>query len=234
MEIAAPTDTELLTAWVKHRDEAAFHALVSRYAGLVHSAAKRACDDDSLAAEASQLTFILLTRKAKSLLPRASLGGWLYLTAAGEAKNLLRSSTRENRKRSALLSAMAIHIPDEPDLSWQEIQPFLNDALASLSEKDREAILLRFYRSLSVREIAATLGIATDAAQKRLDRATERLREKLTRRGVTTAGSLSAVMLAGFSTDAQAAVISTSVLSSKAIAIEFGHFRLASLPPSLP
>lgn len=218
MEIAALTDTELLAAWVKHRDEAAFHTLVSRYAGLVHSAAKRACGDDSLAAEASQLTFILLTRKAKSLVPRASLGGWLYLTAAGEAKNLLRSSTRENRKRSALLSAMALHTPDAPDPSWQEIQPFLNDALAALSEKDREAIILRFYRSLSVREIAASLGIATDAAQKRLDRATERLREKLTRRGVTTAGSLSATMLAGFSADAQAAVISTSVLSSKAIA----------------
>jgi RNA polymerase sigma factor (sigma-70 family) len=218
MEIAALTDTELLTAWVKHRDETAFHTLVSRYAGLVHSAAKRACGDDSLAAEASQLTFILLTRKAKSLLPRASLGGWLYLTAAGEAKNLLRSSTRENRKRSALLSAMAIHTPDAPDPSWQEIQPFLNDALAALSEKDRETIILRFYRSLSVKEIAASLGIANDAAQKRLDRATERLREKLTRRGVTTAGSLSATMIAGFSTDAQAAVICTSILSSKAIA----------------
>jgi RNA polymerase sigma factor (sigma-70 family) len=218
MEIAALTDNELLAAWVKHRDEAAFHALVSRYAGLVHSAAKRSCGDDSLAAEASQLTFILLTRKANSLLSRASLGGWLYLTAVGEAKNLLRSSTRENRKRSALLSAMAIHTSDEPDPSWQEFQPFLNDALAALSEKDRETIILRFYRSLSVREIAATLGIATDAAQKRLDRATERLREKLTRRGVTTTGSLSAVMLAGFSTDANAAIISTSILSSKAIA----------------
>ena len=218
METAVPTDVELLADWLAHRRESAFHALVSRYAALVHMAAKRACGDDSLAAEASQLTFILLARKAKSLGSRSSLGGWLHLTAAGEAKNLLRSSKREARKRAHLNSAMDTRTPDQPDESWQEIQPFLNDALAALSEKDREALLLRFYRSLSIREIAATLGIATDAAQKRIDRATERLRGKLTRRGCQVGGSLSAAMLAGFAADAQAAALPVSLLASKAIA----------------
>ncbi len=216
MEISGPSDAELLDEWLTHRREPAFRALVSRYAPLVHSAAKRICGDDALAADASQLVFILLARKAKSLTSHPSLAGWLHVTAVMQTRNLIDKSRRESRKRQLFQSAMENDSQSPPDTSRREIQPMLDDALNSLSSSDREGILLRFYRSLSTKEIGATLGIATDAAQKRLDRATVRLREKLTRRGVTTAGSLSAVMLAGFSTDAQAAVIFTSILSSKA------------------
>jgi DNA-directed RNA polymerase specialized sigma24 family protein len=57
MNPAAPTDPELLAAWLDHRREAAFRELVARYAGLVQMTARRTCGDDSLAMEAAQLTF---------------------------------------------------------------------------------------------------------------------------------------------------------------------------------
>ncbi len=215
MRDSAPSDAELLAGWLSHRDEPSFHALVSRYAGLVHMAARRTCGDESLANEASQLTFILLARKGGSLANRNSLAGWLHLTAARQAKDLLRGAKRENRK----LERLAMEIPTySTDDAWREIQPVLDDALAALSTKDREALLLRFYRALSVREVAETLGIATDAAQKRIDRATSRLREKLARRGCQTGGALSAALLTGFAVDAQAAVPAVSALATKAIA----------------
>lgn len=66
----------------------------------------------------------------------------------------------------------------------RDLRPVIDSALASLSAKDREALLLRFYRSLTVREVAAALGIGVDAAHKRIDRAMDRLRAKLARRGV--------------------------------------------------
>ncbi len=175
----------------------------------------RICGDDSMAAEASQLTFITLARKADSLTARTSLGGWLHTTARMHTKNLIRKSHRENRKRRLLAMETPHHPP--PD-AWREIQPVLDDALAALSDRDREALLLRFYRALSVREVAETLGIAAGAAQKRIDRATARLRDKLTRRGVSAGGSLGGMMLAGFAADAQAAVPPVSLLASKAIA----------------
>lgn len=227
MRSTEPSDPELLAAWLEHRRESAFHALVERYAGLVHMTAKRTCGDDSITADATQLTFITLARRAKSLATCSSLGGWLHHTAMLQARNQLRKSERENRKRQLL--AMEPHHHSTYD-AWKEMQPVLDDALASLSAKDREALLLRFYRSLTVREVAGTLGIATDAAQKRIDRATERLRGKLTRRGVQTGASLGAVMLAGFATDAQAAALSVSALTSKAVAagtVSFG--TIASL-----
>lgn len=215
MRDSAPSDAELLGGWLSHRDEPSFHALVSRYAGLVHMAARRTCGDESLANEASQLTFILLARKGGSLANRNSLAGWLHLTAARQAKDLLRGAKRENRKLERLAREIPTHSTDEV---WREIQPVLDDALAALSSKDREALLLRFYRALSVREVAETLGIATDAAQKRIDRATSRLREKLARRGCQTGGALSATLLTGFAVDAQAAVPAVSALATKAIA----------------
>ena len=218
METTAPSDPELLADWLGRHSEPAFHALVARYSGLVHATAKRTCGADSMAADASQLTFIALARKAHSLTSCASLGGWLHTTAMMQAKNLSRKSQRENRKRQLLQAAMEHESHSHPSGSWKDMQPVLDAALASLPNKDREALLLRFYRSLSIRETAETLGIATDAAQKRIDRATERLRGKLTRRGCQVGGSLSAAMLAGFAADAQAAALPVSVIASKAIA----------------
>jgi RNA polymerase sigma factor (sigma-70 family) len=217
MPPSGPSDAELLADWFLSHREPAFHALVARYAGLVHMAAKRTCGDDTLAAEASQLTFITLARKAKSLTSRSSLAGWLHITAVMQAKNLLRHNQRENRKRQHLRTHMETDSQAAPADTWQRMQPVLDEALAALSSSDREALLLRFYRSLSVREIAASLGIATDAAQKRLDRATDRLRVQLARRGCQVGGSLGAAMLAGFGSDAQAA-LPASILASKALA----------------
>ena len=219
MHPSAPSDPELLADWLGRQREPAFHALVARYAGLVYATAKRTCGDDSMAAEASQLTFIALARKAKSLASCASLGGWLHLTAMMQAKNLIRKSQSESRKRQLLQAAMDTEPPHTSSDVWQEMQPLLDEALAALSAKDREALLLRFYRSLTIREIAATLGIATDAAQKRIDRAIDRLRGKLARRGCQAGGSLSGAMLAGFAADAKAAALPVSILASKAIAV---------------
>lgn len=218
MDVSPATDTELLTAWVSGRSEAAFQVLVARYAGLVHMAARRTCGSDDLAAEVSQLVFILLAQKAKSLLSHTSLGGWLHVTAVMQAKNLLRKHQKETRKRQQLLNTMHTPAEEQARQAWQEMQPVLDGALAALSEKDREAIVLRFYRSLSVREIAATLGIATSAAQKRVDRATERLRDKLSRRGCQVGGPLALALVTGFSADAQAAAIFVPAVSAKAIA----------------
>jgi hypothetical protein len=106
MEKPTPSDSELLADWLGRQREPAFQALVARYAGLVHGTAKRTCGDDSMAAEASQLTFITLAQKAKSLTSCASLGGWLHTTALMQAKNLIRKSQRENRKRQLLQAAM--------------------------------------------------------------------------------------------------------------------------------
>lgn len=214
-ESGAP-DGKLLREWLEGRREGAFQALVMRYSGLALMTARRTCDgDDSLAAEAAQLTFILLARKARGLQACASLGGWIHRTALMQARNLLRTMRRERRKRAHLIESAVAESPTLPggsgSESWQALQPVLDEALAALPEKDREAILLRFYRELGVQEVAAVLGITRDAAQKRIDRATEKLRAQFLRRGGALAGgtaaAFSAALASGLAADAQAATV---------------------------
>ncbi len=225
MQQSGRTDPELLAEWLESGSEAAFQVLVARYAGLVLMTARRTCGDDSLAREASQLSFILLARKAKALAACPTLGGWLHRTTLMQCRNLLRASRREDRKRHHLQAAMkdtpsaAAASATESAGIWMEMQPVLDEALAALSDRDREALLLRFYRSLTIREVAGILGIAVDAAQKRIDRATRRLRSQLARRGCQTAGAtLGTVLLAGFTTDAKAASPFVPLFTSKALA----------------
>jgi RNA polymerase sigma factor (sigma-70 family) len=191
-------------------------------------AAKRTSGDDSVAAEASQLVFILLAQKAKSLASRHSLAGWLHLSAVMQAKNLVRKNRRESHKRQRLQAAMEPATASHSGELWNRMQPVLDELLTTLSDKEREAILLRFYRSLSVREVAETLGITVHASQKRIDRAVEKLREKFTRRGIQLGTSLSGVMLAGFAGDAQAASFPISSIAAKAIAASSSSASLAT------
>ncbi len=134
-----PSDSELLADWLDRDHERAFHSLVERYAGLVHMAAVRLCGDESLAAEASQLTFISLSRKARLLVSRTSLAGWLHITSVMHSKNLIRQRERESRKLRLLSSNMETEPQNQAAEDWKRIKPVLDQALAALSHKDRHS-----------------------------------------------------------------------------------------------
>ena len=57
--------------------------------------------------------------------------------------------------------------------------------MLELKDSDREALLLRYFERRSMAEVGSRLGLSENAARMRVERALERLRERLTRRGVT-------------------------------------------------
>ena len=80
---------------------------------------------------------------------------------------------------------------------WEQMSPLLDEALASLGEKDRQAVLLRFFENKSLAEVGSYLGIGEDTARKRISRALEKLHRYFTKRGVSSttaiiAGAISA------------------------------------------
>ena len=77
------------------------------------------------------------------------------------------------------------------DSAWKQIAPFLDDAIASLDEKDRTAIVLRYIKGMSLKEVGAALGWSEDAAKKRVSRAVEKLRIFFDHRSVTLSGAVS-------------------------------------------
>lgn len=116
----------------------------------------------------------------------------------------------------------------EPDASWEQIAPHLDAALGELSEPDRDALLLRYFEKKSAGEMAQILGISDEAAQKRVSRAVERLRELFSKRNVTIgAGGLVVLISAnaiqaapvGLMITISAALAGTAVSASTAIAV---------------
>jgi hypothetical protein len=88
--------------------------------------------------------------------------------------------------------------PDHPatDL-WQLLAPLVDDAIADLGQKDRNAILLRYVNGKDYREISTALNTTEAAAQVRVSRAVEKLRKIFARRGVAlSSGALTGAIAA--------------------------------------
>jgi RNA polymerase sigma factor (sigma-70 family) len=185
-------DTELLQAWAQRRDEAAFTELVRRHLGLVQASARRQVGTSPLAEDVAQAVFLVLARKAGSLDSRVVLSGWLFRTTRFVAARAVRAEQRRSRNES--LAAMQPTASDHAVLPehWNEVEPHLDAALATLPAADRDALLLRYFEGRPFRAVGERLGIQEEAAKKRVCRAVEKLRTFLVGKGVV----LSAVGLA--------------------------------------
>src|SRR6185295_17494404 len=80
--------------------------------------------------------------------------------------------------------------PAADDIVWRRVAPLLDDAMEKLSERDRVALMLRYFENRPWREVAWSLKVTEDAAQKRVARALEKLRVLFTKRGVTVTDTL--------------------------------------------
>jgi uncharacterized protein (TIGR03435 family) len=184
-------DITLLREFAANESEAAFAALVSRHLNLVYSVALRSVGNAHAAREISQAVFIILARKAKSLGPKTILSGWLYQTTRLTTANFLRTEIRRQQREQEAYMQSTLNEPDSN--VWPQIAPLLDDALGKLGERDRNAIVLRFFENKNLREVGAAMGASEDAAKMRVSRALEKLRKIFGKRGVT----LSAVLIAG-------------------------------------
>jgi RNA polymerase sigma factor (sigma-70 family) len=181
------TDFELLRAFAREGDQAAFAALARRHVDLVYATALRKTEDPGAAEEVAQNVFLSLARKAWQFAPDNSLPAWLYRAALLESKDWLRSELRRRRReQTAAELATTMNTPDqEPAL--RALLPLLDEALLSLREKERAALLLRFFENQPLKEVGAALGVGEDAAQKRVASALQKLTAFFQRRGFKSA-----------------------------------------------
>ena len=167
------SDYQLLRRYGQEHSEEAYAEIVRRYVDLIYSAALRQVRSPSLAEEVAQAVFIDLARNANRLPPNTVLSAWLYQVARRSAIDVVRSETRRQAREKI---AAAMNVGSEPSHPWDEISPLLDEGMASLSEEDRTAVLLRYFEGRNLREVGRSLGLSEGAAQKRVARAVERLR----------------------------------------------------------
>lgn len=180
------TDYELLRRYVERRDEAAFAELVGRHASSVYGAALRQTGNPHQAQEVMQAVFLLLVRKAAGMDSSVVLGAWLFRAAQFAANDLRKAHHRRSTRETPMES-----MPDLPAEAagngvapaWEPYLPHLDRCLARLPDADRRALWLRFFEDRSLAEVGRAMGVAEDAARKRVRRALDRLQGLLKREG---------------------------------------------------
>jgi RNA polymerase sigma factor (sigma-70 family) len=191
----AMDDNELLREYALHKSEQAFATLVARHIDLVYSVAFRHIANHHQAEEITQAVFVILARKAPTLSPSTILSGWLFRTTRLTAANYLRAEIRRTRREQDAFMQSNLN-EDRGDL-WRDVAPMLNDAISGLRERDRNAIVLRFFQDNDYKTMAAVLGGTEEAAQMRVSRALEKLRKLFAKRGVVlTTTALGGLMAA--------------------------------------
>jgi RNA polymerase sigma factor (sigma-70 family) len=152
-----------------------FEALFAAHYGDLLAYAVRRCATRQDAEDVVAETFAVAWRRLDELPVGDQTRLWLFGTARLVWRNLERTRSRQRRlaeRLQRLRSPLALQRgPDRDGTADDQLQR----AIAALSETDREVLQLHAWEELTADEIAATLGISTSAAWKRLQRARDRL-----------------------------------------------------------
>ena len=121
-----------------------------------------------------QETFLKAWRHWESFREESAEKTWLTRIAINTCKDIRRTAWFRRARQSLSLDAAKKYGKPDPYRDDTVIQ-----AIRRLSDRDREALLLRYYQQLSVRETAQVLGVSESSAASRIHRAKGHLRELL-------------------------------------------------------
>ena len=172
--VAPEPDIVLVKAAIEGNADS-FTELAVRYYPAMVAIAHSIVDDRDLAEDAAQSCFAKAAMKLPQLKNQEKFAGWLAAICRNAAKDIYQ---REN-SRCKTSDLSKIEIKSEKD----DTREVVKDALAKLSDSDREVIYLRFYDGLSYEQISAVLGISEQAINGRLRRAKKKMAKTLRSEG---------------------------------------------------
>ena len=182
--VGTMSDAQLLDRFVSRRDEAAeaaFEELVIRHGPMVLRVCRSVLHDDHDAEDAFQAVFLVLANRARFIRRSGSVASWLFGVAERVSKRSKRSAARRQALNQVAASRISeSYLPPESDPDGDIVYEEIN----RLPERLRAPIVLCCLQGLTYAGAARELGLSEMAIRGRLARARERLRQRLTRRGV--------------------------------------------------
>jgi RNA polymerase sigma factor (sigma-70 family) len=219
------SDLDLLRQFAQENSQDAFGEIVRRHLDLVYSAAWRQVRSPQLAEEVAQSVFADLARDARKLKADTILTAWLYAVARRTAIDTVRQESRRQLREQIAVEMNDMNATAD---DWAQIAPLLDDAMAALDETDRTAILLRYFENKNLRDVGESLAISDDAAQKRVSRAVESLREFFSKQRLTIGAAGLAALISTNAIQAAparlaAAILATAMAGTPAIVTPMFH-----------
>jgi RNA polymerase sigma-70 factor (ECF subfamily) len=192
---AGLTDGQLLDHFIARGEEAAFEALLRRHGPMVLGVCRRVLNHDHDAEDAFQATFLVLVRKAASIVPRERVGNWLYGVAYRTALKA-RAAAAKRRVKERRARPLPQRDPNE-DPVGEDVRLLLDRELNRLPEKYRLPIVLCDLEGRTRKEVARQLGWPEGTLSSRLATARTRLARRLSRQsGLALSGGAFALALA--------------------------------------
>lgn len=131
--------------------------------------------DRSVAEELAQDALLRALRRWRHVSRLESPGGWTWRVALNLANSTLR---RHGAQRRALRRLEADHT-DGGDPADAAGTVAIQQAVAALPDRQRTAVILRYYLDLPVEDTAARMGISQDAVRSLTKRGIAALRDRL-------------------------------------------------------
>ncbi len=191
---AGLTDGQLLESFVRRRDAAALEALVRRHGPMVWGVCRRVLGAGPDAEDAFQATFLVLLRRAASVVPPERVAAWLHGVAHRTAHKA-RAAAARRRQRERQVVELPEPAAARPD-AGPDLRDWLDRELSRLPEPYRAALVACDLEGRTRKEAARQLGWPEGTVASRLVRARALLAQRLTRLGLPAGGAALAGVLA--------------------------------------
>jgi len=170
---------------VKSGDDSAFSEILKRYYNKILNYVYRYTNNRETSEDLTQEIFMRVHRSVKNYRPEAKFSTWLYKIATNlcltevttRAKKYASSLDEVQQNVGSLEDEKSV---DQLDVRYRsEIKKMIFDAMNTLSEKERSAIMLCKYEQLSYDEVAQTLDCTVGAVKTYVYRGRMKLIDKL-------------------------------------------------------
>jgi RNA polymerase sigma-70 factor, ECF subfamily len=181
-----PQTDATTVALARDGDSEAFRTLVERHSRAVYRLAHRMTGNPSDAEDVVQETFLKAYRQLGRFESRANFGTWLHRIAVNCSIDLIRSRPhRESGHDASDLDSIGgdsndtVQRTPERLMLSTEVQERISSAMASLSQRERAAFVLRHFEGHSIDDISRSLGLKTNATKHSIFRAVRKMRAAL-------------------------------------------------------